>query len=81
MRHDVKDVSGSLSPPYYTNVTVAGTSIEAMVNSGSCTTIMSYKLLQQIKAKTKIPIKALKWPDVALWDYSRDPISACVILS
>ena len=81
MRHDVKDVSGSLSPPYYTNVTVAGTSIEAMVNSGSCTTIMSRELLQQIKAKTKIPIKALKWPDVVLWDYSRDPINACVILS
>lgn len=49
MRCDVKDFSRSLSPTYY--ATVASTSIEAMVNFGSYTTIMFLELFQRIKGE------------------------------
>ena len=72
----------SLGPLYYANVTVAGTSVEAMVDPGSSATIMSFELFRNIGAKAKIPVEALKQPDVALQDYSQRPIpiGACVDL-
>ena len=81
-RADVDAISGSLGPLYYANVTVAGTSVEAMVDPGSSATIMSFELFRNIGAKAKIPVEALKRPDVASWDYSQRPIpiGACVDL-
>ena len=75
-------VSGSLGPLYYAKVIVAGTTVEAMVDPGSSATIMSFELFRQIGTTAKIPVDALKQPDVVLRDYSQRPvpIGACVDL-
>ena len=79
---EVDAVSGSLGPLYYAKVIVAGTPSEAMVDPGSSATIMSFELFRQIGMKAKIPVEALKRPDVVLRDYSKRPvpIGACVDL-
>ena len=79
---DVDAVSGSLGPLFYAKVDVAGTSVEAMVDPGSSATIMSFELFRKIGARAKIPVEALRRPDVVLRDYSQRPvpIGACVDL-
>ena len=77
---DVDAVSGSLGPLFYAKVNVAGTSVEAMVDPGSSATIMSFELFRKIGARAKIPVEALRRPDVVLRDYSQRPVPiwACV---
>ena len=79
---EVDAVSGSHGPLFYAKVTVTSTSVEAMVDPGSSVTIMSFELFRKIGARAKVPVEALKQPDVVLRDYSQRPvpIGACVDL-
>ena len=53
-----------------------------MVDPESSTTIMLFKLFQKIETKAKIPVEAMKQPNVVMRDYSQRPIyiGACVNL-
>ena len=44
----VDAVMGSLGPLYYATVTVGGTPVDGMVDTGSSATIMSFNLFKKI---------------------------------
>ena len=74
--------TGSLGPLYHATVTVSGTSVEGMVDSGLSATIMSFNMFWTIGQKAGIPKEVLKPVDsgLVLRDYSQRPIPsrACV---
>ena len=56
---EVDQVVGSVGPLYYASVEVEGIPTEALVDSGSSTTILSFQLFKQIEKRAKIPSTAL----------------------
>ena len=48
----VKDVLG---PLFYATVSIAGTSMESLVDPGSSATIMSFELFMKVGAKVGLP--------------------------
>ena len=70
----VDAVKGALGPLFYATVSIAGTSVESLVDPGSSATIMSFELFKKIGAKAGIPREALQKPNITLRDYSRRPI-------
>ncbi len=62
--HVASVTGGSLGPLYYATVTVAGTPVEALVDSGSSTSIMFYELFKQVGPKAGIRTDDLHPPDV-----------------
>ena len=70
----VDTVAGAVGPLYYCNVNIAGEPVEAMVDTGSSATIMSFDLFKKIGRKAGIAMGALSQPDVTLRDYSQRPI-------
>ena len=70
----VDTVAGAVGPLYYCNVNIAGEPVEAMVDTGSSATIMSFDLFKKIGRKAGIAKNALSQPDVTLRDYSQRPI-------
>ena len=71
---DVDMVSGSLGPLYYAQVTIEGSTVEALVDPGSSATILSFDMFRKIGKAAGIPGEALKIPEVVLRDYSQRPI-------
>ena len=71
---EVDVVTGPLGRLYYVTVKVAGVPVEAMVDTGSSATIMSFALFKEVRKAAKIPREELKPPDVVLHDYSQRPI-------
>ena len=61
---------GAVGPLCYTTVEVAGQKVEAMVDTGSSATILSFELFKS----ANIPVTALSKPDVVLRDYNKRPI-------
>ena len=70
----VDAVKGALGPLFYATVSIAGTSVESLVDPGSSATIMSFELFKKVGAKAGIPREALQKPNITLRDYSRRPI-------
>jgi len=70
----VDTVKGALGLLWYAEVSVAGTPVTAMVDTGSSATVMAFSTFQTIGTKAGIPASALRKPDVTLRDYSRRPI-------
>ena len=73
---DVKTVAGAVGPLYYADVQVAGTSVKALLDSGSSATIMSFELFKTIGKAANIPADSLlpvDW-DLTLKDYSQRTI-------
>ncbi len=48
---EVDQVTGSLGPLYYAQVVVEGTPFDAMVDTGSSASIMSFDLFQKVGLK------------------------------
>ena len=71
---DVDTVTRSLGRLFYATVKVAGVPVEAMVDTGSSATIMSFDLFQKVGKAARIPQEELRPPDVVLHDYNRRPI-------
>ena len=70
----VDAVSGCTGPLYYTKVEIEGVPVEAMVDSGSSATIMSFQLFQQVGKQAKLSSGRLQPPGAILRDYSHNPI-------
>ena len=77
---DTTTVTGAVGPLYYATVTVHGTAVQALVDPGSFSTIISFQLFCKIGQAAHIPASALQKPDILLRDYSQRPITvgACV---
>ena len=71
---EVDQVAGAVGPLYYVTVSIAGEPVEAMVDTGSSATILSFDLFKRIGKKANIPVSALSAPDVVLRDYNQRPI-------
>ena len=71
---EVDHVAGAVGPLYFGTVSIAGEPVEAMVDTGSSATILSFDLFKQIGKKANIPVSALSTPDVVLRDYNQRPI-------
>ena len=70
----VDTVSGALGPLYYATVSIAGSSVDALVDPGSSATIMSFDLFRMVGKGAGIPREAMRKPEITLRDYSRRPI-------
>ena len=70
----INQVTGSVGPLYYCHVTIAGQPVEALMDSGSSATIMSFSLFKQIAKVAHLSADILLKPDVVLRDYSQHPI-------
>jgi len=55
---------GAVGPLCYTTVEVAGQEVEAMVDTGSSATILSFELFKKIGKSANIPVTALSKPDI-----------------
>ena len=60
---EVGIVTRPLGRLYYATVKVAGVPVEAMVDTGSSATIMSFASFKEVRKAAKIPREALKPPD------------------
>ena len=67
-------MAGVVGSLYYVTVSIAGEPVEAMVDTGSSDTILSFDLFKRIGKKANIPVSALSAPDVVLRDYNQQPI-------
>ena len=78
----VDTVSSALGPLYYATVSIAGSSVDALVDPGSSATIMSFDLFRMVGKGAGIPREAMRKPEITLRDYSRRliPIFAVVDL-
>ena len=65
---------GAVSPLCYTTVEVAGQEVEAMVDTGSSATVLSFELFKKIGKSAIIPVTTLFKPDIVLRDYNKRPI-------
>ena len=63
-----------MGPLYYVTVSIVGEPVEAMVDTGSSATLLSFRLVKQIGKKANIPVSALSTSDVVLRDYNQRPI-------
>ena len=70
----IDQVTGSVGPLYYCRVTIAGQPVEALMDSGSSATIMSFSLFKQIAKAARLSADILMKPDVVLRDYTQCPI-------
>ncbi len=70
---DIRVVSGIKGPLAYTEISIEGTQVEAMLDAGSSVCIISQELFLKVG---KAPgINALQQPDIPLRDYSQNTIS------
>lgn len=74
MEGSVDVVSGALGPLFCASISIAGTSVEALVDPGSSATIMSFELFKKVGKAAGIPREAMRLPEITLRDYSRRPI-------
>ena len=65
---------GAVGPLCYTTVEVEGQEVNAMVDTGSSATILSFELFKRIGKNANIPVTALSRPDIVLRDYNKRPI-------
>ena len=70
----VDQVVGAVGPLCYATVEIARQTVDAMVDTGSSATILSFQLFKRIGNIAKIPTAALSKPDVILRDYNKRPI-------
>ena len=70
----VDQVVGAVGPLCYATVEIAGQTVDAMVDTGSSATILSFELFKRIGKNAKIPTSALSKPDVILRDYNKRPV-------
>ncbi len=71
---EVDQVTGPVGALYYCQVKIEGEPVEALVDTGSAATVLSFDVFKAIGAKAKIPVSALSRPDITLRDYSQRPI-------
>ena len=69
-------VEGAVGPLYYGTVNISSEPVEALVDTGSSATILSFELFKQIGHKANVPASALSPPDVVLRDYNQWPIGS-----
>lgn len=76
--HEVSAVMGAVRPLYYATVNVAGSPVEAMVDSRSAAMILLFSLFRTVGKQAAIQSSVLQVPKVVLHDYSSRsiPISA-----
>ena len=67
-------VTGAVGPLYYCEAEVEGRPVEALIDSGSSATIMTFSLFQRNAKKANLPVDILKKPDVVLRDYNQHPL-------
>ena len=70
----VDQVVGAVGPLCYATVEIVGQTVDAMVDTGSSATILSFELFKRIWKNAKIPTSALSKPDVILRDYNKRPV-------
>ena len=70
----VDSVTGAVGPLYYAEVTIESTPVEAMIDTGSSATILSFALFKRIGKAAKISAQELLRPDIVLRDYNQRPI-------
>ena len=70
----VDNVTGSVGPLYYCEVKIAGQPVEALINSGSSTTVMTFRLLQRNARDAQLSVDVLEKPDVILRNYNQHPL-------
>ena len=70
----VDNVTGSVGPLYYCEVEIAEQPVEALIDSGSSATVMTFSLLQRIARDAQLSVDVLEKPDVILRDYNQHPL-------
>ena len=70
----VDAVEGALGPLFYSTVEIAGTPVNALVDSGLSATILSFELFRTIGNKAGISRIAMQKSMVTLRDYCQRPI-------
>ena len=70
----VNRVTGPVGPLYYCQVSIAGQPVEALIDSGSSATIMSFNLFKRVAKAAGLSVDILERPDVVLRDYSQHPL-------
>ena len=70
----VDNVTGSVGPLYYCEVEIAGQPVQALIDSGSSATVMTFSLLQRIARDAQLSVDVLEKPDVILRDYNQHPL-------
>lgn len=71
---EVDTVTTSAGALYYCEVKIKGKPVDALVDTGSAATVLSFDAFKALGSKAKIPVSALSHPDVTLRDYSQRPI-------
>ena len=70
----VDNVTEAVRPLYYCEMEIAGQPVEALINSGSSATVMTFSLLQMIARDAQLSVDVLEKPDVVLRDYNQHPL-------
>ena len=70
----VDQIAGAVGPLCYADVEIEGQEVEAMVDTGSSATIISFALFKRLGKSAGVPAAALSRPDVVLHDYNGKPI-------
>ena len=70
----VDQIVGAVGPLCYALVEIEGQEVEAMVDTGSSATIISFPLFKRLGKSAGVPAAALNRPDVILRDYNGRPI-------
>ena len=70
----VDSVTGAVGPLFYAEVIIENTPVNAMIDTGSSATIISFDLFKKIGRAAKIPRQELQRPDIILRDYNQKPI-------
>ena len=68
----VDTVSGALGPLYYATVSIAGSSVDALVDPGLSATIMSFDLFRMVGKGAGIPRKVMRKPEITLQEADSD---------
>ena len=68
------NVTRAVGPLYYCEVEIAGQPVEALIDSGSSATAMTFSLFQRIARDAQLSVDVLENPDVILRDYNQHPL-------
>ena len=67
-------ITGPVSPLYYANVKVSGQPVEALLDTGSSASIISFSMFKELGRKAGMTADVLAKPDMVLRDYNHHPI-------
>ena len=70
----VDRVTRAMGPQFYAMVTTEKSPVEAMIDSGSSATLISFKQFKKIGLQARIPSEELLLPGITLRDYNQSPI-------